>query len=172
MNKIGIQDDFNGANFGKILCCDLDGVVLEFKGWSGANKFGTPIPTAVETLRKLHNDDWVILLCTSRLVTKELVFFLSEIGLDFYTDINGRVDKNGKVMIQFYVNSPPILDNRNFTEKEVDQYITRWLHNPPNSSTKPIASVYLDDMSVENGGKNYTLEKWKWVYDTLTTRFK
>jgi hypothetical protein len=40
-------------------------------------------------------------------------------------------------------------------------------HNPPNTSHKPIATVYLDDRAWPWGGKQYTKETWQQIVKDL-----
>lgn len=152
---------FGSPDFGKIICVDFDGVIAKFDGWRGPNVFGDPIPGAAEALIYLHLTGWTIYIFTSRLVTKELVTWLYANGIPF-DDINGRVAITG--------------DNPNYcflqTYDGMDCHESMpWKLNPSNSSFKPIASVYLDDMNFENGGKNYDAAKWELVAKDLWFRF-
>ena len=163
VNNLRKNDEWFGMkDFGKIICVDLDGVVFEFDGWKGVDKFGNVIDGAVETLKKLKSDGWYIVLFTTRLVTTNLLIYLVDKAIVF-DDINGRTSRLREGYNVQYHSSP--VDYSPYGPGHA------WKHNPEHSSIKPIASVYLDDMSIENGGVNYNLDKWNWVYSELKRRF-
>ena len=164
--------DFSGEHFGKILCSDIDGVILKRTVYKGNNVFDEAIDGAKETLEFLHENGWYIMLFTSRLVTIELIEHLDKCGIEFrkhYDDINGRRKEYGNFAV---------LDVQDYKHRELVQLPHQnnenkhWVSNPPYTSIKPIASVYLDDMSWENEGKNYTKETWLKIKESLTRRFK
>lgn len=175
-------DSWKGTkDFGRIVCVDFDGVICEFNGWQGPNAFGKPIIGAAHTLAKLTMDGWYVCIFTTRLVTIELIDWLNEHHV-LFDDINGRVvmrdriGRNTKMPLMAH----PVYDecvikiqhynsgNVNYSPSLPDFY---WRHNPQFASIKPIASVYLDDMSWENEGKNYTEETWERIYLSLSQRF-
>lgn len=166
-------NSFLGAkNFGKIICIDFDGVIADFsKGWQGPEVFGEPIEGAAYWIHMLKRDGWYICILTTRLVTFSLVAWLKRNNITF-DDINGRVIEykipgtdidTTDVRLQFY-------DTKD-TDYSPAASNFFWRHNPERASIKPIASVYLDDMAWERGGRQYTNEDWKAVYESLKLRF-
>lgn len=155
-------DVYKGQHsFGKIISVDLDGVIMKYEGWKGPDVFGEVIDGAASTLHALKDKGWYIAIFTTRLVTEKLVDYLRNNGIPF-DDINGRIHK-GKVLYQHY--------GERGIHYGVPSPRHYWRHNPADASIKPIASVYVDDMSWENGGKQYTYSKWMELYANLIGRF-
>lgn len=150
-------------DFGRIACIDFDGCICEFDGWQGPNVFGKPVIGASSHMALLKAYGWTIYIYSSRLVTLELVTWLADHHI-VYDNINGRKTPHGTYLLQSY----NVSDEEYPTE--YPQYC-EWDHNPRLCSTKPIASVYIDDMNVENEGKNYDFEKWQSVTSRLLERF-
>lgn len=153
----------NGVvDFGKIICFDFDGVIAKFEGWKGADVFGEPIDGAVEIINKLKEEGWYICIFTSRLVTIKLYLYLMVNKIP-YDDINGRKNDKDNLILQSYHSSPVIEYESNFGN-------IYWKHNPPFSSIKPVASIYVDDMDWRQNGKNFTKKEWKELYRTIKSR--
>jgi len=152
-------------DFGKIISIDLDGVILQYEGWRGPTVFGPPVEGAADAIRVLRKLGWYVCIFTTRLVSESLIEHLRKYKIE-YDDINGRVGFNntGKyVRVQRY--------NRSFVNYKEHHRRWYWRHNPEYASIKPIASVYLDDMNFERGGKQYTQKDWDNVVDTLRRRW-
>ena len=147
-----MEKKFLGRNFGKIIVIDLDGVILKFNGGFKPNVFGEAINGAKKTLDWLNDNDWYVCIYTTRIITKELVLHLAGNGI-LYDDINGRCYENCVIQCQSY--SSEYVD---YSKIGKNKY---WKHNPDNTSSKPIASVYVDDMDWRQKGKNFTW--WTWA---------
>ena len=50
----------------KTICIDIDGTICSYTEWIGATHFGDIIPSAVEMIRKLHDDNWYIIIYSTR----------------------------------------------------------------------------------------------------------
>lgn len=158
-------------NFGKIISIDLDGVILEFKGWQGEDVFGAPVDGAASCIRKLRENGWYVVIFTTRLVTTALVSYLLRWDIK-YDDINARVVwrayKGSSTNNERVYSKLVRLQRYGRSSVDYTPYDRRWYwkHNPERASIKPIASVYVDDMNWENGGQQYTRDKW----ETLTMK--
>jgi len=155
------------STFGKIICCDVDGVILDFHGiggYMGQNIFGSVKPIASQILTLLKLEGWKIVLYTTRLVTPVLVNHLTSNSVPF-DDINGRVSKDGNIRYQYYAPMGRPIDYSPF---DIDSF---WKHNPTQAGCKPIASVYLDDLDWRQSGKDFSKEDWKQVYEYCNSNF-
>lgn len=173
-----MEDPWVGKTvFVPTICIDFDGVISDFsEGWKGPNVFGDVVVSASECISIIKSLGWRVVIFTSRLVTKELVLYLRENKI-LYDEING---------FPHHFISTNLASNCNFLQSYEEeenyynhyfdhstsekQYGTFWSHHinfPTQVSFKPIATVYLDDMNVENGGQNYTKEKWSLVMDHI-----
>ncbi len=161
--KKNVDDKALKVNCGKTICFDLDGVILNFDGFKGGDVFGTVIEVEQKTMMQLQTDGWEIHIFTSRLVTTNLIVMLYDNQIP-YKDINGRLRDDGTISFQTYYDDNWV----DYSPYEKNKY---WMHNPEQSSIKPIASVYVDDMNWENEGRNFDEKTWKRLYKSLSRRF-
>jgi hypothetical protein len=162
-------------DFGKVISFDLDGVILKYDGWQGPDKFGSVIPGAVETMKRLRREGWYITIFTTRLVTTKLVDYLFNLGVP-YDDINGRVvpmDGASREVTRLRVHTIAFQEygGAEVNYGSVCDPVHYWAHNPPWASIKPFASVYVDDMNWENEGRNFDESTWMKLNESLKRRF-
>ena len=46
----------------KTICIDIDGTICQYLEWVSPYHFGKVLPGAKETINKLHNDGWYIII--------------------------------------------------------------------------------------------------------------
>lgn len=105
----------------KTLAVDFDGVIADYsQGFLGEDVFGEPLPGAVESLRRLKDAGWLIIVHTARKPTPALKAYLAAHQIPYDTI-------NGDAIV------------------EVADPLGNPLEDAPR---KPIADVYLDDRAV------------------------
>lgn len=50
----------------KTICIDIDGTICQYLEWVSPYHFGKVLPGAKETINKLHNDGWYIIIFSTR----------------------------------------------------------------------------------------------------------
>lgn len=63
---------------GKTICIDFDGVIADYQGWQGEDKFGSPIQGVQSAMDTLKNEGYTIIIFTTRKDTEALRKYLKE----------------------------------------------------------------------------------------------
>lgn len=71
----------------KTICIDIDGTICRYSVWQGESHFGEVLPDASESIRRLHNDGWYIIIYSTRSSKDEIRRFLEEQGI-YHDSIN------------------------------------------------------------------------------------
>ena len=56
----------------KTICIDFDGVIANYQGWQGTDKFGEPVPGVQNATKVLKEEGYTIIIFTTRKVTAAL----------------------------------------------------------------------------------------------------
>ena len=67
----------------KIACIDLDGTLTHYKEWQGENHFGDVINGSAKALQKLKDNNWLIIIYTTRANKALIKGFLESNGIPF-----------------------------------------------------------------------------------------
>ena len=68
----------------KTICIDIDDTICRYDGWHGSDHFGKVIPGAKDSIRKLHEKGWYIIMFTTRSNRESIRKFLE--AKDIYFD--------------------------------------------------------------------------------------
>jgi len=102
------------------VCVDFDGVIAEYDGWKGPDILGAPINGASETLKKMRDKGWVIVIFTTRLPSKQLKEYLSVWNIPYdYINENPEQYPNtnkGKPAANVYIDDRAINFGGNWEE--------------------------------------------------------
>lgn len=71
----------------KVIAFDFDGVISSYDGWKGVDVFGQPDMKVVYAMRRLHVQDWKIVIFTTRIETPKLRAWLKQYDVP-YDSIN------------------------------------------------------------------------------------
>lgn len=95
----------------KTIVVDLDGTILEYGGWRDHSHFGKPIPKAKESLQKLKERGYIIIIWTTRNNKEEIAHYLKKLGIPFdYINENPfqPPDCSNKIYADYYVDDRAI----------------------------------------------------------------
>jgi len=126
----------------KIICIDLDGTLAHYEEWKGETYFGDAIEGAKEALQKLKENDWLIIIFTTRTNTELITKFLNDNKLEFdYINENPHQPENaigGKPYADVYVDDRAIQFNGDWEEivKCIDDFKPWELRTNQNHESK------------------------------------
>ena len=110
----------NGFINKKIACIDLDGTLAQYSEWLGENHFGNAIPGGANALETLRNNNWLLIIFTTR-SNKDLVRnFLESNNIPFdFINENPYQPSNaigGKPYADLYIDDRAIQFNGDWTK--------------------------------------------------------
>ena len=114
----------------KIACIDLDGTLIHYDDWKGENYFGDVISGSKEALLNLKENNWIIIIYTTRSDKKLISDFLKSNGLSFdYINENPQQPENaigGKPFADVYIDDRAIQFNGDWksTVEEMENFQT------------------------------------------------
>ena len=73
----------------KTICIDIDGTICRYTDWIDASHFGDIIPGAVEVIKKLHENNWYIIIYSTRADNALIEKFLKSNDI-YYDSINNN----------------------------------------------------------------------------------
>ncbi len=95
----------------KVVAVDFDGVIVDYKEWSGHNSFGKVKEGAREVLQEFRRRGWVIVVWTTRYNKEGIRKYLEENGIPFdYINENplGPPDTSRKIHADVYIDDKAI----------------------------------------------------------------
>ena len=99
----------------KIACVDLDGTIAHYTEWRGENHFGEIIQGSAPALQKLKNNNWLIIIYTTRANRDIVKKFLELNSIPFdYINENPNQPQNaigGKPYADIYIDDRAIQFN-------------------------------------------------------------
>lgn len=91
----------------KTICIDFDGVIANYQGWQGTDKFGEPVPGVQNATKVLKEEGYTIIIFTTRKVTVALKKYLADNHITYdYLNENPDQPKDsnaGKPMADIYL---------------------------------------------------------------------
>ena len=110
----------NGLINKKIACIDLEGTLAQYSEWLGENHFGNAIPGGASALETLRNNNWLLIIFTTR-TNKDLVMnFLESNNIPYdYINENPYQPSNaigGKPYADLYIDDRAIQFNGDWTK--------------------------------------------------------
>ncbi len=91
----------------KTICIDFDGVIAQYQGWEGEDKFGSPVPGVQSALKVLRKEGFQIIIFTTRGNEDGLQQYLKENDIPYdYINENPEQPKgsnSGKPIADLYV---------------------------------------------------------------------
>lgn len=97
----------------KIIAVDFDGVIADYsKGYQGKGVFGKPLANTKTLLHRLHQENWKIIIYTTRTEYKELAKYLKKNNIPFDYINNSpwqpTINKTGKIRADVYLDDRAI----------------------------------------------------------------
>jgi len=110
----------NGSMKKKIACIDLDGTLAYYTGWWGETHFGNVIPGGASALETLRNNNWLLIIFTTRSNNELVRNFLESNNIPFdYINENPYQPSNasgGKPYADLYIDDRAIQFNCDWTK--------------------------------------------------------
>lgn len=105
---------------------DFDGVISTYSGWKGKGVFGPPIEGVVESLKKMKELGWRIIINTTRIELHDVATYLdfNKIPFDFINHNPENVEQMlhpGKVLADVYIDDRSLTFNGVWDEKFFDE---------------------------------------------------
>lgn len=96
-----------------VICIDFDGVIANYRTYSGKGFFGDPLPGAVEKIRELKDQGWIVIIHTTRSETHQLKEYLElhDIMYDYINYNPENIDQGcnmGKPLATVYLDDRAI----------------------------------------------------------------
>lgn len=65
------------------ICIDFDGVISKYDKWMGKGVFGEVLPGAKEYISRLKEEEWIIIIHTTRSEKELIIEYLKNNGISF-----------------------------------------------------------------------------------------
>lgn len=110
----------------RIACIDLDGTLASYKKWDGESSFGDVIEGASIALKKLREENWILIIHTTRTNIDAITNFLNNYDIPFdYINENPFQPENaigGKLYADVYIDDRAVQFNGDW-EKTIQQVL-------------------------------------------------
>ncbi len=104
----------------RIVCVDLDGTIAHYTEWFGEHHFGNVIPGCKKALETLRDNNWIIIIYTTRANKKLISEYLiaNNIPFDFINENPNQPENaiGGKPFADVYIDDRAIRFNGNWDE--------------------------------------------------------
>lgn len=117
----------------KTICIDFDGVISEYTGWKGKGVFGNLVPKTQESMQKLKELGWTIIIHTTRSETDLVKEYLDKYSISYdYINFNPENINAGchigKPIAHVYLDDRGVRFTGNWegTLKEIIEFKTWW----------------------------------------------
>lgn len=104
----------------KTICIDIDGTICTYSGWRGSDKFGEVLPDAAESILRLHEDGWFVIIFSTRSDKIEVEKFLRSNNI-FFDAVNENPHQpenalGGKPIADVYLDDRAVTFRGNWEE--------------------------------------------------------